>query len=374
MAAPAAADDVTTLLKAYEALSDEYTLQAARKQVLDNLILGKIDASSDPVAVSNSTALREAFLAKTRDLASEVLNLQDACLMVEDTDDVHIDAHLRAEIARGEELLKKLVEEQQEVESTLAETRRQIEDLNNSDELDAKENRAPDSDSQAATAALVKIDSTKLNSVQKAHKESSALFAGLSTLTGVKEFRVSESAEDGEGAVEITATIGKCTVAVVLDADDKRVIAIDPKSGDFPVRLQKLLDDCRMLPSPQDLRYVVFAIAAAQGAREAANRDIAAVKALRTCLFKTLPDAPNDTALMRFQLELKGRIVAVVAVHECYPDVPSGVLVHSLTGPDGTAEEAAALAEVRNATNSLCFRTIPDMYAHLTGPKALGKL
>jgi hypothetical protein len=377
MAAPAPhlADEVTTLLNAYEALSDEYTLQAARKQVLDNLIMGKIDASSDPVAVSNAVALREAFLAKTRELASEVLNLQDACLTVEETDDAHSDAHLRAEIARGEELLKKLVEESQAVDATLAETRRQIEDLNNSDELDAKENRAPDSELQAATAAaLVNVDLTKLNSVQKTHKESSALFAGLSTLTGVKEFRVSESAEDGEGAVAITATIGKCTVEVVLGAEDKRVSAIELKSGDLPMRLEKLMDDSRVLPSPQDLRYVVFAIGAAQGARDAAARDIAAVKALRTCLFKALPDAPNDTALMRFQLELKGRIVAVVAVHECYPDVPSGVLVHSLTGPDGTPEEAAALAEVRNATNALCFRTIPDMYMYLTGPKALGKL
>ena len=373
VAAPdvAVSDSISTLLNEYAALSNDYTLQAARKQALDNLISGNLEFEQ-VTSLSNASSLREAFLAKTRDLANEVSNLQDACLAIDENDDAGIEAHLRAEIEKGELLVKKLMDEQLTVEKTIADTRRHIEDLNNSDEFDSKENQAPTDGSQSTT--VVNIDTSKLRAVQKSHKESNALFAGLSTLTGVKEFRVSESVEDGEGAVMITATIGKCTVEVVLGSTDQRVVAIEVKEGDLPMRLEKLLVDSRILPSPQDLRYVVFAIGAAQLARDAATKDIAAVKALRTCLIKMLTNDASETSLLRVQLELKGRVVATVAVHECYPEVPGGVMVQSLVGPDETAEEVATLAEVRNATNACCFRTIPDMYAFLTGPKALGKM
>ena len=57
-------------------------------------------------------------------------------------------------------------------------------------------------------------------------------------------------------------------------------------------------------------------------------KDIATIKALRTCLFKMLDNGTgngngggngggvtDDTSLLRFQMELKGRIVAVIAIH-----------------------------------------------------------
>lgn len=367
-----APDSISTLLNEYAALSNDYTLQAARKQVTDNLISGNL-AIEQVASLSSSSSLREAFLSKTRDLANEVSNLQDVCLAIDDNDDAGIEAQLRAEIEKGELLVKKLMDEQLTVEKTIADTRRHIDDLNNSDEFDSKENQAPDDRSQSMT--VLNTDTTKLRAVQKLHKESNALFAGLSTLTGMKEFHVSESLEDGEGAVMITATIGKCTVEVVLGAEDQRIIAIEVKAGDLPMRLEKLLDDSRVLPSPQDLRYAVFAIGAAQLARDAAMKDIATVKALRTCLVQML--ASDDSSLLRFQLELKGRIVATIAVHECYPEVPGGVTVQSLVGPDDPSpqgEGGALLSEARNATNAGCFRTLPDMYAFMMGPKALGKM
>ena len=219
------AENVSTLLHEYETLSNQYTLEAARKSLLDNLITGTVEC--EPVITSsNAITLRDAFLAKTRDMANEVSNYQQACLMVDDgDDDANIDAHLRLEIARGEALMQKMLHEQTSVEATITETRRQLEEMNNSDELDAKENQAPGASS---TTLLLNIDQTKLKTVQKSHKESSALFTGMSTLMGVKEFHVSE---DNEGSVVITATIGKCTVEVVLDADDKRISAIELKTG-----------------------------------------------------------------------------------------------------------------------------------------------
>ena len=310
------AENVTTLLREYETLSNQYTLEAARKSLLDNLITGTVECEP-VVSSSNANTLRDAFLAKTRDMANEVSNYQQACLMVDDgDDDANIDAHLRMEIARGEALMQKMLHEQTSVEATITETRRQLEEMNNSDELDAKENQAPGASS---TTLLLNIDQTKLKTVQKSHKESSALFTGMSTLMNVNEFHVSE---DQEGSVVITATIGKCTVEIVLDADDKRISAIELKTGDLPMRLEKLLMDSRMLPSPQDLRYVIFAITTAQDARTIAMKDIATIKALRTCLFKMLENGngnggttSDDTSLLRFQMELKGRIVAIIAIH-----------------------------------------------------------
>jgi hypothetical protein len=364
---------VTNLLKRFEILGDEYTLQAARKQMLDNLISGQLEV--DPVDNANANAVRDQFLSKIKELSVEFAALREATKPIDENEDAQLDENIRIEINRGEELLKRIAEEQKIVHESLVSSKNQI-DLLKSEDAALKDNKAP-----SVKPIEIVIDNTQLRSTQKAHKEAEVLFAGLSNLTGVKSFKVSET--KNEAGVQFVITIGDSNVTATLSADDMRVtdIQIKPVIGFGAISrcsydVQKLLDDCRVLPSPQDLRYVVFAISASQGAKEAALKDLPELR--KQSILKVLDShaatAARDAPILRFQLELRGRVVATVSVHDCYPEVPCGVHLDSLLGPDGTPEEAQALDKIKAETNNKCFRTIPDMFAHLTGPQALGAL
>lgn len=67
-----------------------------------------------------------------------------------------------------------------------------------------------------------------------------------------------------------------------------------------------------MLPCPQDLRYAVFAVGAAQNAAESVK--IALPELRKSCIVKVLSP-------LQFELGLPNSITAIVSIHECYPEV-----------------------------------------------------
>ena len=83
-------------------------------------------------------------------------------------------------------------------------------------------------------------------------------------------------------------------------------------SGKFSPDVDKLLQDCRILPSPQDLRYAVFAMGASQNSVEFVKKDLPELR--KSCIVRVLGP-------LRFEMGLPNSITAVISVHECYPEV-----------------------------------------------------
>ena len=95
--------------------------------------------------------------------------------------------------------------------------------------------------------------------------------------------------------------------AICCDCSSSQVI-----SGKTSLDIEKILQDSRVLPSPQDLRYAIFAVGASQGATEMIRRELPALR--KSCIVKVLGP-------LRFELGLPNSITAVISFHECYPEV-----------------------------------------------------
>ena len=107
-------------------------------------------------------------------------------------------------------------------------------------------------------------------------------------------------------------------------------------SGKTTLDIEKILQDSRVLPCPQDLRYAVFAVGASQSATETIRRELPALR--KSCIVKVLGP-------LRFELGLPNSVTAVISFHECYPEVTymSILLITVITHP----QKCAALNCVR---------------------------
>ena len=150
-------DSLTELIDEYRTLKDDYTLQGARKQMLDNLLAGTFIAQ--PIEQICSTQRLDAFLSMTKQLSDNyaLLNADDE--IIDQNQDSELDEHIQLELNRGQELLQKILEEQAVVKSSITTTQKQIVELNSADVISCKENAAP---TNARNAAEMKIDDAKL--------------------------------------------------------------------------------------------------------------------------------------------------------------------------------------------------------------------
>mmetsp|Transcript_25789 Transcript_25789/g.24635 ORF Transcript_25789/g.24635 Transcript_25789/m.24635 type:complete len:361 (+) Transcript_25789:57-1139(+) len=345
---------LTELTVEYEALKDDYTLQGARKQMLDNLITDKFDVL-DNIEVVDTAIKQDLFLSKAKELSNTIDSFNAADTMTEDNDS-QLDDNLQIELNRGQELLRKILDEQVAVNASIIASRKQIHELNN-DVLSFKENEKKTN--VINSVELIENDA-QISKIHKSHQKSEDLYSGLRYLTGVESLEVTES-EDKEG-VKLLITVGECSVFLTLDAE-KRLSDIKVINGKSIIDVKKLLQDSRVLPCPQDLRYAVFALGASQNAVECVRKDLQELR--KTCLVKALSP-------LRFELELPNSLSAIVSIHECYPEVPGGVYIESLLGIDKSPSETDLINSAKASTNSCCFRTIPDAFQFLLGSKNLG--
>ena len=155
-------ESLADLVDEYKTLKDDYTLQGARKQMLDNLLLGKV--ASQPVENSNTTIRLDAFLVKARELSSNIAFLNAPDEMIEENRDLDLEEHIELELSRGQELLQKMLDEQAVIKASIISSRQQIVDLNNADLLSAKENTAP---SNVRNSVEIILDNAELRDIQK---------------------------------------------------------------------------------------------------------------------------------------------------------------------------------------------------------------
>ena len=116
---------------------------------------------------SNAPVKLDAFLFKAKELSDNIASLNASDDLIEDNQDMELDDHIQLELSRGQELLKKMLDEQAVVTASIITSRQQIVDLNNADLLSAKENTAP---TNAKKSIDIILDDAELRSIQKSQK------------------------------------------------------------------------------------------------------------------------------------------------------------------------------------------------------------
>lgn len=182
-------------------------------------------------------------------------------------------------------------------------------------------------------------------SMERAKEEAAHVFDGLRLLQGVQNFNIEET---GSGML-ISVDFDKCSAVLALDNSFRlgNIKITDSQVG--PLQVQGLLQECLLLPTPQDLRHAVCHIRAAQHSAGALQKHISQLR--KMCIVKV---GANGS----IQVTLASGLTLSISVHECYPDVPGAVRVDSIVGIGGwTAEECAVL---RRAANAMCFNSTVD--------------
>ena len=116
---------------------------------------------------SNASVKLDAFLIKAKELSDNIASLNASDDLVEENQDMELDDHIQLELSRGQELLKKMLDEQAIVTASIITSRQQIVDLNNADLLSAKENTAPTNSKKSVDIIL---DDAELRSIEKSQK------------------------------------------------------------------------------------------------------------------------------------------------------------------------------------------------------------
>lgn len=155
---------LTELTVEYEALKYDYTLQGARKQMLDNLITDKFDVTD--VEIIDTAIKRDIFLSKAKELSHAIDSLNAADVMIEDNDS-QLDDNLQMELNRGQELLRKILDEQVAVNASIVASRKQIHDLNNNVQS-FKEN---EKNINVINSLEIIENDARISSIQKSHQK-----------------------------------------------------------------------------------------------------------------------------------------------------------------------------------------------------------
>ena len=189
-----------------------------------------------------------------------------------------------------------------------------------------------------------------------------ALLDGMQRMNGVESIHVPTETKGLTLPINVEFTSG-LKAEIVLGGEDMRLenIRLLPSDTVGTPTLEEhtllsLLGECRELAPPNDLRHAMFCMHSAPLAPMKLAEDIAELR--KRCLVKS--DGP-----LRVEFTASNGLVAKLKVHDCYPNVPAGVLVESLKG--GPKWTEAEVESMRVEANSMCFSTVFFMYDHLCG-------
>jgi hypothetical protein len=140
----------------------------------------------------------------------------------------------------------------------------------------------------------------------------------------------------------ISLNSSMCVVDLIIT---KSSVDIDPA---------KLLCDACILPTPHDLRHILFVLRSSQYARDALEQDLQLLRK-RMLVQKLAP--------LLVQVTFSSGVCARLAVHECYPEVPNSIKCTNLDGIGGWNPNE--LEEIKRDCNSKCFRNIASIITFL---------
>ncbi len=267
-----------------------------------------------------------------------------------------------SEINQLEGILTKLKHEQEVSNANIIQKEKRIQEIkvdSNTINIIHTNNNNPTNDSQIHQIDVLsrQIDAHKKNisllNVQ--NNELSELYEGIKSLNGIKLFEVSEARQDASDAsvgIDIRMIIHECEAIFSLDQSNTLcdIQVVNTKNSLSHLDINSILQEASTLTAPQDLRYAVFALKAAQTSTTILQTHISALR--KMCIVKL-------TGPLSLQITLNNGLTLLVSVHECYPEIPGAVHVDSMYGIGGwSADECVVMKAI---SNSKCFSNVVDL-------------
>lgn len=201
----------------------------------------------------------------------------------------------------------------------------------------------------------------QLTKIALAKRDAEELLAGLEGLVGISSLEIAPSGM--RNGVQLVAEIGSFGTVLLLDGN-RRLVDISLARGTYP-HIADILSESITMPSPQDVRYAMFALGAVQRSGAVLTQHVSELRRhciVRSNFFTTL------TKYASVLVTLSNGVTASISVHPCYPEVPNGVSIDSLVGVGGWSMQE--LEDLRVTANSKCFCSLPDVVEHLVSVTA----
>lgn len=267
-----------------------------------------------------------------------------------------------SEINQLETILNKLKHEQELSNANVLQKEKRIQEIKvDSNTINmvntANNSSTDDSNTHQVDVLSRQIDAHKKNisllNVQ--NNELSELYEGIKSLNGIKLFEVSEARHDTTDVavgIDIRIVIHECEAIFSLDQNNTLcdIQIINTKNSLSHVDINTILQEASTLPAPQDLRYAVFSLKAAQTSTAILQTHISALR--KMCIVKL-------TGPLSLQITLNNGLTLIVSVHECYPEIPGAVHVDSMYGIGGWSTDECTV--MKAISNSKCFSNIVDL-------------
>jgi len=315
-----------------------------------------------------------------------------------------------AELKQSEDTLARLQEQQSKLDNIIIERRMKRAQAAVSLELSVEETI---NSSTAAVEALgqkfrVKNSAeenefaTALKKVQDQRDNAEALLEGLRVLTGIQSVKVpkemvrvhsnrlssnsfnSNKSVKDQLILPMTVELGDITAVLTLD-DNLRLMSIEIIKGELEVDgkdfnrekrssigmysnsntsdvLARIVEEAKGLPVPQDIRCAIFALGCVQNSPQILRAHISELR--KKCIVRS-------TGLLSAEFTLSAGVSVSVVVHDCYPNVPAGVVADSIVGVGGWT--MAEVGQVKSAANARGFATIMELFDYLLSPEAFGQ-
>lgn len=277
------------------------------------------------------------------------------------TDTVHLAKGLQTEVRQMKTILKSIKNDQNDTQKTITIKNEKLEgllsDLNiiNTIESNNESPKLPTTiDATAALIALQKSNEAhneQLNDIITSQNDADALLSGLKSLMNIEDIVLESIGDDN---IKMIVTSGHIKAHILLD-EDKKVYDIQIIESSSKIDIQKIIQDVAMMPTPQDLRYTMFALSSCQDSQIHLQKHIALLR--KKCIIKQV--TPNTV-----QVTLGTGISVTLLIHECYPEVPGGVYVDSIIGIGGWDQDE--LANMKANINASCFNNIVDVFNFLS--------
>lgn len=368
------------LLNEYEHKGSKYTLSTTCKQFVTSISAGKTKLKVSSLSMEGVAHSR--FVDTVEQLAKQLVDYQDAenellalqqRLEGSGDENAHNAAaaaapsssstSLHREYLQTEKMLTKLLEEQAQVDLALRQRQSRKEQVLQSLQVEVEE-----SQSSAVQAAVAKADpfaaaeqrefEATLGNIEATRVEAEALLQGLQSLTGISSIRVEEASAGSRPGVQLRVSIGALECVLVLDSD-RKLYDMYLTKGAY-ASLQDVLTEAAVLPSPQDLRYAIFALGAVQNAPATLQQHLSELR--KRCIVRSNGYSASSSAAS-VQVTLSNGVTACISVHACYPEVPGGVSIDSLVGI-GTVSPLHSPPSPPLANRMVFLSSLP----HLTSP------
>ena len=164
-----------------------------------------------------------------------------------------------------------------------------------------------------------------------------------------------KSCYEKHARLHLQVTIGASCEAVLILDDNMQLSDIQIIRSKAAIDIAKLIYDAGRLPKPQDLRYAIMSLGAQQVSEDLFKVHLSDLRR-KALVRQTGPFSVTAT--------YSNGITASFVVHNCYPDVPTGVQIESLTGVGGW--DAAELQIIKDDVNARLMCTIQEAFSSLS--------